>query len=209
MTNDSREAVQGRGGRREPESRRAKVLAAARDLYFERGVDRTSIEDITRAAGVAHGTFYLYFQTKDDAVNAVMADVASEVVARIAVAATEPGVSAVDKMSAVCDALVSLSAPGESPAGDLVAHYHGPEHRDVHDRLAHEVNRQLVPVMASIVTQGVAERIFEVGDPAAAAAFVLSATEGLDLLGRRGSEAATAGADELMRFILRGLGWCP
>ena len=205
MTNESRETVRGRGGRREPASRRARVLAAARDLFFERGVERTSIEDITQLAGVAHGTFYLYFKTKDDAINAVMASVASEVVARIADAAAQPGVSAVDKMSAVCDALVSLSAPGNSPKSDLVAHYHGPEHRDVHDRLAHEVNRQLAPVMARIIEQGVAENVFEVGDSAAAAAFVLSATEGLDLLDDR-TAPATGRADELGRFILRGLG---
>ena len=192
--------------RRQPESRRADLVAAARILFFERGVDRTSVEDITRAAGVAHGTFYLYFDTKDDAVNAVMADVAEGVVARIAAAAAEQDTPAVEKLSTVCDALVGLSAPGSSAARDLVAHYHGPEHRDVHDRLAHEVNRQLVPVMAGIVAQGVAEGAFEATDSTAAAAFALSAIEGLDLLGHRGSEAAAVPTAELTRFILRGLG---
>jgi len=184
-------------------------VAAARGLFFERGVERTSIEDITRGAGVAHGTFYLYFETKDDAVNAVMADVAGEMVARIAVAAAKPDVPAIDKMTAVREALVGLSTLGSSSAGDLVAHYHGPEHRDVHDRLAHEVNRQLVPVMAGIIAQGMAEGIFDVPDPTAAAAFALSAAEGLDLLDDATTPRETGRAEELMAFVLRGLGSCP
>ena len=205
MTNDSREVVQGRGGRREPTSRRARVLTAARDLFFERGVERTSIEDITQSAGVAHGTFYLYFKTKDDAVNAVMASVASEVVARIAEAAAQPGVAALEKIAVIREALVGLSATAPTPARDLVAHYHGPEHRDVHDRLAHEVNRQLVTVVADVIAQGVAEGVFRVTDPTTAAAFVLSAVEGLDLLDPAAANGAKR-ADDLAVFVLRGLG---
>lgn len=51
---------------REPSAtdRRADLLAAARLIFAERGYHETTVEDITRAAGVAKGTFYLYFQEK-------------------------------------------------------------------------------------------------------------------------------------------------
>src|SRR5574340_37965 len=139
--------------RKDPGVREGELVAAARALFFERGVDATSIEDITRAAGVAHGTFYLYFKTKDDAVNAVMAEIARETVARIAAASSEPGVPAVDKLITIREALVRLSALGSAPESDLVHHYHGPEHQDVHDRLSREVNRQLIPVVVEIIEQ--------------------------------------------------------
>ncbi len=44
--------------------RRADLMAAARVTFAERGYHETTVEDITRAAGVAKGTFYLYFQEK-------------------------------------------------------------------------------------------------------------------------------------------------
>lgn len=43
---------------------RGKVLAAAEAVFGEMGYERASIVEITRAAGVAQGTFYVYFPSK-------------------------------------------------------------------------------------------------------------------------------------------------
>jgi AcrR family transcriptional regulator len=45
-------------------SRRSELMAAARTIFAERGYHETTVEDITRAASVAKGTFYLYFSEK-------------------------------------------------------------------------------------------------------------------------------------------------
>jgi AcrR family transcriptional regulator len=39
-------------------------VAAAREVFAHRGYHAATVDDITRAAGVAKGTFYLYFQEK-------------------------------------------------------------------------------------------------------------------------------------------------
>lgn len=44
--------------------RRQQLLDAARKLFAERGYHDTTVDDITRAADVAKGTFYLYFSEK-------------------------------------------------------------------------------------------------------------------------------------------------
>lgn len=41
-------------------------MAAAQQLFLDKGVDATTISDIVAAAGVAKGTFYHYFQAKTD-----------------------------------------------------------------------------------------------------------------------------------------------
>ena len=45
---------------------RQKLLRAAESLFGSRGFHGTSIVEITRSAGVAQGTFYLYFQSKEE-----------------------------------------------------------------------------------------------------------------------------------------------
>jgi len=192
--------------RKDSATRRADIVAAARALFFERGVDGTSIEDIARAAGVAHGTFYLYFTTKDAAVNAVMEEIAREAVERVARTAASDDVPAAEKVVAVGEMLAGLSASAARDSGDLIAHYHGPEHRAVHDRLAREVSRQLVPVLTGIIAQGVSEGVFDVPDPEAAAALIVSAAEGLDLVRSDDAEAVSRHVEALMTFALRGLG---
>jgi AcrR family transcriptional regulator len=49
---------------RQRELRRAAVLEAARSAFSQKGYHATSIDDIIEAAGIARGTFYLYFQSK-------------------------------------------------------------------------------------------------------------------------------------------------
>ena len=53
---------------------RSALIAAARSLVFERGHGRISIQDITECAGVAIGTFYNYFVTKQQVFESVIAD---------------------------------------------------------------------------------------------------------------------------------------
>lgn len=46
------------------EATRIRLLGAAEDVFGELGYDQASVSEITRRAGVAQGTFYLYFQSK-------------------------------------------------------------------------------------------------------------------------------------------------
>jgi len=48
------------------EATRQKVLEAAETVFGEKGYHSASVTEITRAAGVAQGTFYLYFKGKKE-----------------------------------------------------------------------------------------------------------------------------------------------
>jgi AcrR family transcriptional regulator len=50
---------------RETVERRDAILAAARDLFFEHGIHRTTVDDVAARAEVAKGTVYLYFESKE------------------------------------------------------------------------------------------------------------------------------------------------
>ena len=46
------------------DNRRARLLKAAREVFSQKGFHAATVDDITKAAGVAKGTFYLYFAEK-------------------------------------------------------------------------------------------------------------------------------------------------
>nr|WP_307993301.1 TetR/AcrR family transcriptional regulator [uncultured Niameybacter sp.] len=48
------------------QKKRQELLENAFDLFTSKGVNETTIQDIAKAAGVAKGTFYLYFKDKYD-----------------------------------------------------------------------------------------------------------------------------------------------
>jgi AcrR family transcriptional regulator len=67
MTKTDVRGEPGADRRRQPNTRE-RILAAALDLFLERGFDSTTISDIERAVGLAAGTgsFYRHFRSKDD-----------------------------------------------------------------------------------------------------------------------------------------------
>src|SRR4051812_50056267 len=54
------------------EERAGDLLAAATELFLSKGYDKTTMADISAAAGVARGNVYWYFASKDDIFAAVM-----------------------------------------------------------------------------------------------------------------------------------------
>jgi AcrR family transcriptional regulator len=61
------------------ESRRAHILATAQRVFANKGYHQTRISDIIDAAGIARGTFYLYFESK----NAIFLELLDELLARL------------------------------------------------------------------------------------------------------------------------------
>ncbi|MEV8098884.1 TetR/AcrR family transcriptional regulator [Kitasatospora sp. NPDC085879] len=55
-------------------AKRRRLTAAAAKVLHEKGVERTAIADIAQAAGVPVGNVYYYFKTKDELVEAALAE---------------------------------------------------------------------------------------------------------------------------------------
>lgn len=45
-------------------SKKEKIISAAIHVFIEKGIEKTKISDIVKVAGIAQGTFYLYFPSK-------------------------------------------------------------------------------------------------------------------------------------------------
>lgn len=54
------------------EMRKREIVEAARELYEEKGLYRTSVKDITESVGVTRSLFYHYFENKDAVTRAVL-----------------------------------------------------------------------------------------------------------------------------------------
>ncbi|CDG81115.1 TetR/AcrR family transcriptional regulator [Janthinobacterium agaricidamnosum] len=57
---------------RRKDARPQELLAAALDLFVERGFASTRLEDVAKRAGVSKGTLYLYFENKEELFKAVV-----------------------------------------------------------------------------------------------------------------------------------------
>lgn len=59
-------AEKGRDMDKEKKSVKARIVSSAWKLFYEKGYDRTTVDDIIAASGTSKGSFYYYFATKDE-----------------------------------------------------------------------------------------------------------------------------------------------
>lgn len=161
--------------------RRAQLVAAATEAFARQGVAATSVADIVRAAGVAQGTFYLYFTSKDDVILAVVAGVAETMLTSLQGRLDTAEMPAKDRLRAFGRLLADLARDGE--LSDVTDFIHRAENRTLHDRFAEHLLPRLLPLMEQLVADGVTDGSFRVADPRAAAWFVLGGLQSVELAG--------------------------
>ena len=57
---------------------RAKILKVSKDVFAAKGFNQATVKDVTQAAGLGYGTFYLYFKDKRDVFYALVEQVEDE-----------------------------------------------------------------------------------------------------------------------------------
>jgi len=84
--------------------RKRLLLDAAKELFFDKGYQDTTIEMITDRAGVSTGTFYIYFKNKREVYMTLYAD-GIDIFHKMAEEAVSwPGMSALARLSAIAQA---------------------------------------------------------------------------------------------------------
>lgn len=72
------------------EDRRAQILQKAKEVFAERGYHNASISEIILRAGIARGTFYLYFRTKREVFDSLLTYTLEALLDRIQVIRLSP-----------------------------------------------------------------------------------------------------------------------
>ncbi|MBC3249449.1 TetR/AcrR family transcriptional regulator [Serratia fonticola] len=153
-----------------PEVRRAEILQAASELFQEIGYESTSVDSIVRSAGIAKGTFYYYFKSKDEVLAALAQQLCAEMVARSQIIADDPQLGAIEKFCAIIAAQNQTVEAGQALVEDL----HRPENRALHERSNIETVLAFGPILAAVVEQGNQEGVFQVDDPLSTVQFILA-----------------------------------
>ena len=196
----------GRRGSRgvQRERRRQTLVDAALAVFASKGVAGTSVDDIVRAAGVAKGTFYLYFETKDEVVSAVAQRIVEGVSDRMDAVMADRDRSPVNRILAFGNAVRQIGS--EPYERDLIEVFHRPENRAIHDRLGERAMDHMKPTMTAIVADGIEQGLFRRQDPTRAATFALACFAIMhDVIA--GPADVPVAIDELDAFVLRGLGY--
>jgi AcrR family transcriptional regulator len=85
----------------EPEARRQAILDAALHVFAERGFEAARLDDVAVRAGVAKGTLYLYFQSKEALFEALIRSAVTPVIEQFGKVAAAPDISPIKALDAL------------------------------------------------------------------------------------------------------------
>ena len=148
----SRTEAQAKRSRKTPAERRAELMDAAALVFLEKGYEAATVADITGRAGSSHGTFYVYFDSKEDIFDAVAQDrvmVAFDAVKECADQRDRP---AVDRIR---DILKMNSEP--ELTGWWVEEFSRSYMTNLRERLIHKALETFPPVLTDLLREAVCE----------------------------------------------------
>ena len=156
---------------KEPEVRRNEILDAAEKLFSVKGFEKATVQDILVAAGIAKGTFYYYFKSKEDALDAIIKRRINELMARVKTIAADTGLTAAEKLLSVIIALKPQS-PVQEEFNPVL---HEPGNVQFHQKSLTESVLHLTPLLADIVEEGIEQQIFNTPYPRESMELLLTA----------------------------------
>ena len=136
------------------ERRKQDLLNIAYRMFIEKGYENTSVDDIIIEAGIAKGTYYYYFESKEATLEAVI-EMMIEKAENVAKAALTNPVPIPQKLASVVYAF--------QPNKDEVVITDVLERKEnivMHDKIGKKIVEVAVPILSDIVREGIAQGIF-------------------------------------------------
>lgn len=136
------------------ERRKQDLLNIAYRMFIQKGYENASVDDIIIEAGIAKGTYYYYFESKEATLEAVI-EMMIEKAENIAKAALMNPVPIPQKLASVVYAF--------QPNKDEIVITDVLERKEnivMHDKIGKKIVEVAVPILSDIVREGIAQGIF-------------------------------------------------
>ena len=136
------------------ERRKSELLQIAYKMFLSRGYENTSVDDIIEEAGIAKGTFYYYFKSKEQLLEEVIGMMIEEEAhnARIILHSDQPVPQKILSIMAAFH-----PAQDEQTIGDAL---NKPENILMHEKTNRKIVETIVPILSEVVETGIQEGVF-------------------------------------------------
>ena len=146
---------------KEREVRKKELIEAAGQLFFTKGYETTSVADIIDAVGVAKGTFYHYFKSKEELLNELATDRIKENLKRIMPLVENDSLSALEKLRLLFSLSAEIKLENIHETKMLMTALLKEENILLRHKILEVRIRLVAPMLTRIVKQGISEGVFE------------------------------------------------
>ncbi|MED0903741.1 TetR/AcrR family transcriptional regulator [Bacillus nitratireducens] len=159
---------------KEYEERRKEILETAERLFITKGYTKTTVNDILKEIGIAKGTFYHYFKSKEEVMDEIIMRIIKADVTKAKAIVSNPNIPVLEKLFRV---LMEQSPKSGDVKDKMIEQFHQPNNVEMHQKSIVQSIIHLSPVLAEILEQGIAEGIFSTPYPQETIELLLSSAQ--------------------------------
>lgn len=159
---------------KEYEERRKEILETAERLFITKGYTKTTVNDILKEIGIAKGTFYHYFKSKEEVMDEIIMRIIKDDVAKAKVIVSNPNIPVLEKLFRV---LMEQSPKSGDVKDKMIEQFHQPNNAEMHQKSLVQSIIHLSPVLTEVLEQGIEEGIFSTSYPQETIELLLSSAQ--------------------------------
>lgn len=141
---------------KDADERKNEILDIAKALFSQKGFDGTSISDILDKTGIARGTLYYHFKSKEEIMDALIEKSTMYMINRAQLVAEDKKIPVIERIIQVAMALNIEDEDGK----EQIKHMHKPQNALMHQKMQKSSLRGITPIMCELVEEGISEGIF-------------------------------------------------
>ena len=146
---------------KEHDERKNEIIDTAQKLFSTKGYGQCSVNEILTEIGIAKGTFYHYFKSKEEVLDAIIERTTEIIISRAEAAATVKNLSPLDKLMQI---FVAIRIENEMDS-TLLEEMHKAENALMHQKSLRSVVTQLTPILVKVIDEGNKTGIFHAEFP--------------------------------------------
>ncbi|MCU5518461.1 TetR family transcriptional regulator [Bacillus wiedmannii] len=159
---------------KEYEERRKEILETAERLFLTKGYTKTTVNDILKEIGIAKGTFYHYFKSKEEVMDEIIMRIIKEDVTKAKRIVSNPDIPVLDKLFKI---LMEQSPKSGDVKEKMIEQFHQPNNAEMHQKSLVQSIIHLSPVLTEVLEQGIEEGIFSTPYPQEIIELLLSSAQ--------------------------------
>ncbi len=141
---------------KEAEERRNEILDVAQRLFTAKGFDNTSTNDILNEIGIARGTLYYHFKSKEEILDAMIDRTTKQLVDKAKNIVYQKDVPVFERFTSM---ILTLNISNSSFGNEILRQVHKPQNALMHQKIEARLLAEVTPLITVLIEDGIKQGI--------------------------------------------------
>lgn len=147
---------------KEAEERKNEILDVAERLFGTKGFDSTSTTDILNEIGIARGTLYYHFKSKEEILDVMIDRMTNRLIEKAEAIVARKEISVLQRLTMM---MLALNVSDSNFHQELLEQVHKPQNALMHQKMERSLLAGINPMITALIKEGIEQGICQTDYP--------------------------------------------